>query len=114
MSELQRYSQKLGYAIEGENQRLADFYMHEIDAVLSEIEAEVPVYSGIAIPEHVRALMRPSVEPVGQAIDAEDWEQAQQRYEAMISACNACHNATDFGFIKITPASGDPPFNQTF
>ena len=114
MTELQHYSQKLGYSLEAKNAQLAGFYMIQIDRVLTEIETHVATADGLPVPPYIRALMWPSLEPLDHAIDEGHWEEATTNYKALTASCNACHNATNHAFIKIKPASGEPPFNQAF
>ncbi|MEX2671749.1 MAG: hypothetical protein WD294_06530 [Phycisphaeraceae bacterium] len=114
MGELQRFSQKLGYSIEGENQPLAGFYIHELEEVFAEITAEIPEYDGHEIATLVQTMGVPVLETVEQAVHDADWPTALENYQALIASCNACHAATEHGFIQITPATGEPPFNQRF
>jgi len=113
MGELQRFSQKLGYAIEGRNQPLAAFYAHEIEEVLEQLIA-VQEHDGLPIGSMAQTLAWPTVEPLRAAIDAADWSAADAHYPALIRSCNTCHQATKHQFIEILPASDPPPFNQKF
>ena len=47
-------------------------------------------------------------------VNGDDWTTTWTAYEKLIDGCNRCHMATEHGFIKIVPAQGEPPFNQTF
>jgi len=114
MGELQRFSQKLGYAIEGRSAPLAEFYLHEVTEVAEEIEENVKEHDGFPIAALVKAQLTPQIAPLDDAVEAGDWKAAGTRYRALINSCNTCHVATEHAFIVLTPASGKPPFNQRF
>ncbi len=113
MGEMQRHSMKLGYAIQGENQKLADFYLHEIEETLDEIKA-VKEHDGLPIGATAGTIMDPAIEPLEAAVDAGDWPASRAAYRGLIEACNNCHTATEHEYIVIIPAEGTPPFNQKF
>lgn len=114
MARLQYYSQKLGYAIDAENEPLAGFYIHEMEELSASIMAEIPEYEGHAISDLTRQMMMPALDAQHQAIESGQWSTARDVYRRVIDSCNACHIVTQHGFIVITPASGEPPFNQRF
>lgn len=111
---MQHYSQKLGYSVRAENADLAAFYMHELEELSESVIADIPVYEGHEIGRLTEQLLLPMLERQHQAIDEGDWPAAWNAYERLITTCNACHQTTDHLFIQITPAEGDPPFNQRF
>ena len=39
--------------------------------------------------------------PVNKAIKAEDFKAFEKEYTAVIGACNACHSAMGYGYIKV-------------
>lgn len=114
MSTMQRWSQKLGFALQQENQPLAEFYLTEIEETSGEVAGKFGVYEGMEISRNLTALLDPAVADLRQAIEEGDLQAATSRYEQMIGACNTCHAATQHPFIVITPASGEPPYNQDF
>jgi len=114
MSRMQYYSQKLGYSINAENSALAEFYHHELEELTESLIAEIPVYEGHEIGSLTEQLLMPIVEEHHDSLEARDWPAARDHYQRLIRTCNACHQATDHAFVVITPAEGDPPFNQVF
>jgi len=118
MGELQRYSQKLGYAIQARNGELGRFYMHEVEQALKEAAEQVPEYEGHDIAGLSEELFIPSLEQLDQRLEApegeEAWAQIDKAYQNMIGACNTCHVQSDHGFIVIEEPDGEPPFNQRF
>ena len=113
MGDMQRHSVKLGFAIQGENQPLAEFYLHELHEVLEELEA-VEEHEGMPIGGPAKVILDPALAELDARLDAASWGDAWTAYEATIEACNRCHLATEHDFIRILPASGTPPFNQVF
>lgn len=115
MAEVQRYSAKLGYAINARNQPLAEFYMHEVDESLQRIRDEVPEYEGQRIADNIRLMIEPTVNQLDDTLHENgDWSQIDQQYGSLIDACNTCHTATQHAYIHITVPTGDPPYNQQF
>lgn len=114
MSRMQYYSQKFGYAINAENAALADFYLHEMEELAETVQEEIPEYEGHAIGMLTEQLLTPTLRLQREALKAGDWEGTRQNYLRVIKTCNGCHAATNHGFIVITPAEGEPPFNQRF
>ena len=114
MTTLHTFSNKLGFAIQGKNQPLADFYLHEIKEAASDIVNEIPVYDSIPVDQLMVTMLYPQLANLDTAIDSADWPASNAAYDATIATCNACHTASQYGFIHILPASGTPPFNQKF
>lgn len=113
MGELQRFSQKLGYAVNAGNLRLSEFYREEIGEVLAELK-EVEEHDGFPIGDTVKVIMDPIMKDFHSAIERRDTKAVQAQYLTLIEGCNRCHAATEHEFIEITPAAGTPPFNQKF
>lgn len=113
MGDLQRFSAKLGYAIEGENRRLAEFYLHEIDEVRAQL-LEVEEHDGMPIAEPVQIIFTPAERSLSAALEDRSFDRVREKYVGLIDACNRCHAATEHEFLVMTPAGGRPPFNQEF
>ncbi len=113
MGDLQRYAQKLGFAVQKKNSALAGFYVDKIRQTAAFLRGAYPSYDGMPVGALVTMIDAP-MRQVREAIDGGRWAQATQRYEAAIGVCNACHAAAQRQFVVITPASGSPPYNQRF
>lgn len=113
MGEMERFAAKLGYSIDGQNQQLAQFYLHEVHEALEEL-GEIEQHDGVPIASLSDAIMTPALDPLEQSLSAADWEQAAQRYDILIESCNNCHTAAEHGFIRIVPSRGDAPYSQSF
>ena len=113
MGEMQRHAAKLGYSIEGTNQKLARFYLGELLEVYGEVK-EVELYDGVPVNEAATIIVDPLVPPLQEAIEKAAWSSAWSHYEALIDGCNRCHALNEHEYIQILPAQGEPPFNQVF
>lgn len=113
MGNFQVFTHKAGLSIRAGNPELADFYMHEIEENL-EATGEIEEYDGHPVGELAVGMLTPAVENVGSNLDSGDMEGAMAAFNMMINACNACHLATEHGFIKIVDRSTENPFMQAF
>ncbi len=113
MESYQRFSQKLWFAGQAENWELADFYTHEIHEVTEElIEGDV-YHDGRNLSKLAEDMIESKIEDMDKAIDAENEELFVKNYLGLINACNACHTAAEYEFIKIRVPTINP-FNQNF
>ena len=113
MGSLQRFSQKLGYAIEAENDVLSEFYRHELEEVFGDLKA-VEEHDGFPVGSTVKKIMDPLMRGLSASMLEKDWLETGVRYNDLIDGCNRCHSALEHEFIEILPAVGDPPYNQKF
>lgn len=114
MSQLQYFSHKLALSVEAENKEAAEFYFHEVEELIEAVKEDVPEYEGHDIAGLMERLLEPQIAPAENALEGNDWENARSGLIMFIDACNTCHQATDHGFIWITPGFGDNPYNQSF
>lgn len=112
MGQLQYFTHKMTLAIDAGNQPLADFYAHELEEYLEDT-LTVKSYHDKPIGTPAKAMLVPAFENVEKDIKAGNLKQASDKLDTMINACNACHNATGFGFIAIERRS-DNPYMQKF
>ncbi len=112
MSSMQYMTQKTGLAIQGRNQPLASFYVHEIEEVIERLE-EIESYDGHAIGSLVKSVLVPPFEALEETVKAGDWDGANAKFDQLLAACNTCHDSTDHGYIRIQ-RSAENPFMQSF
>jgi len=55
------------------------------------------------------AFVAGEVARVGKAIEAEDWAEFEDAFEAMVDAANAYHDAFDKGFLRWKVPNAPPP-----
>jgi hypothetical protein len=112
MRAMQYYLHKLSLSVDARNQPLADFYAHELEETIEDAE-KIDNYKGQPIGRLTKAMLVPSFDALEDAIEADDWNQTSERLDAVIHACNACHQTTGFGFIRIQRSSANP-YMQSF
>jgi hypothetical protein len=100
MSAMQTFAHKLQLSLDHGNQKLAAFYAHELEEVI-EATTEVADYDGFPIGSLTGAMLLPAFEQVEAALDANDMTAASSRFNGLVTACNACHLATEHGYIII-------------
>ena len=113
MGDMQRYSHKLGHAIEHENRKLADFYVGEIRENIEFIRSEFKTYEQLPIGAQIQMLDAPA-RSLKAKIETGEWRQARSKYEQMIQVCNACHAAVQRPFVVIEPIYEGAGYNQRF
>jgi len=114
MGQLQTYTHKYALAVEAENHELASFYLHEVEESVEGIAEDVPTYEGYDIAKLIGQYLEPEIEPTEEALESQNWEEVRKQTIKLVDTCNACHEASDHGFVKITPGFGNNPFNQDF
>lgn len=114
MASLQRFAEKLHLAGEAENWELASFYEHEIEETAEAIVAGGFEEEGHEIGPLVERWLLPAVERVGEAVEAGSAAEFGTAYGELVTACNACHAATEHGFIRIVVPTGNPYPSQDF
>ena len=114
MKDMAYWTHKLGLSIEAENDRLADFYHHELEEATEYLVETKAEYKGLPIAQLIDAMMAPVVEELEEALDNGDWPGVRRSYNMLIQSCNSCHAATGYGQIIITSGFGNNPFNMNF
>lgn len=114
MGQLQTYTHKYALAVEAENHELASFYLHEVEESVEGIAKDVPTYEGYDIAKLIEQYLEPEIEPTEEALESKNWDEVRKQTIKLVDTCNACHEASDHGFVKITPGFDNNPFNQDF
>ncbi len=112
MGAIQTHTHKLQLSLDHGNIELAAFYVHEVEELLDEIR-EVEEYDGHPIGQLAGAMLAPVIGRLEAAVDGGNVDAANRELDALISACNACHIATNHGFIVIARNSANP-YLQSF
>jgi len=112
MGAMQYFLHKLSLSIAARNSELADFYAHELEETIEDAE-KIKEYDGKRIGQMVKSMLVPPFEALEDAIDEGNWADADARLADVIASCNACHQQTEFGFIRIQPTTQNP-FMQSF
>lgn len=114
MRALQYHAHKAALAIDKRNLRLAHFYEHELEEALEET-AGIEAYHDQPIGKLTQGMLLPVFERFAEALDADkpDWRRISSSYDDLVDACNACHQATGYGFIRLQRTQTNP-FMQSF
>ena len=114
MGQMQYFSHKLDLSIRHQNRELVDFYAHEIEETL-EATTGIEEYHGKPIGQLTEGMLAPAFERFEQAVDDESggWEAIDARFGELVDTCNACHQATEYGYINIQRTDANP-YMQSF
>ena len=112
MSSMQYFVHKAGLAIDHKSHKLAKFYAHELEEYLEKVEA-VDSYDEQPIGKLTRSILSPAFEEFEAALDAGQWEKTSASFDTLLDKCNACHTASDHGYIQIRRSTSNP-FMQSF
>ena len=110
MTGIQLHHEKLWFAGEAQNWKLADFEIHEIMESLDDIKAFA------ADRPEVKSLpmILPAIDSVNNAIVKKDPALFKNAYVLLTNICNNCHRATQHEFNIITIPTVPPVSDQVF
>ena len=92
---------------------------HELDE-LNEGVADAATFhpthkdADFPIPQLIDKIMKEPIGQVDEAVKAQDAERFTKAFDALTEGCNACHQATKFGFNVVTRPTVNPYSNQVF
>lgn len=113
MSFIQRYATKLYFSGMEENWGLADIYAHELEEISEVIVDGMHMDDGVNVSSLMETMLPPQIEAIEEAIDEQDRAVFEERYQNMVQTCNQCHQASDYGLVKVTVPETNP-FAQDF
>jgi len=113
MSFMQRYSVKLYFSGMEENWGLADIYAHEIEELTETIIDGNHMDDGVDVSGLLESMLPPQIVQMEAAIDAKDRNMFEENYQTMVQTCNQCHQAANYGLVRITVPETNP-YNQDF
>ena len=111
---MQRYSQKLGLAVEKRNKDLALFYLDELRETIDDIVKHFPEENGDPIADIANSVIVAPVKALGKPVSEGDWRQVDKGYREIINGCNNCHSLTGHAYIKIIVGRSKQIYNQEF
>ena len=104
MLELQIRHARLWQAGEAKNWMLTQFQLAELreslDAVV-ELNGDHAALQPQRLAEVLPAMLNPPLKQMQEAVDAQDLGKFELAYDAVSTACSACHAAADHGFLVI-------------
>jgi hypothetical protein len=105
---------KLWFAGGAGNWPLAEYEIKELREGFETVAKYYPTFNNVPLAEMIDTIRDTNFAELDRAVADRDRGEFVRAFDRLTSACNACHQANDLGFISIQrPAS--PPFsNQTF
>lgn len=104
MLELQIRHGRLWAAGEAENWMLTQFQLAELRESFSavvELNGEHAALQPQRLADVLPAMTDPALTQLQEAVDGQDKRKFEAAYDALSNACNACHAASDHGFLVI-------------
>ena len=105
---------KLWLAGAAGNWELADYQIDELKEGLEDTAKLVPTYKNMPIGKMMESIMDAPIADVEKVIKAKDRTKFAVAFDRLTVACNACHQATNRGFIVIQRPSNSAFPNQSF
>lgn len=107
---------KLWFAGQSKNWALAAYELDELHEGLEDAGKYHPTHKNIKqpIPQLLSTYMNQPLENLEKAVKEKDLERFNQHYNELTAGCNACHQATDFGFNQVIQPQHNPFANQLF
>ncbi len=106
MNMIQTEHAKLWYAGKARNWRLAEYQLAEIKEIMSDTQDLVPVYKNLPFADMMDAVIVGPIGELEKAIEAKNPKAFAKGYGELTGACNACHQATEHGYIRIQRPAG--------
>lgn len=110
MSSIQVHHNKLWFAGQNENWKLADFEINEINENLDDIKK----YCTDRPETKSLPMIDPALENIKKAIQQQNPALFKEEYTNLTNSCNSCHQATQHEFNVITIPITSPFSNQDF
>jgi hypothetical protein len=116
MSFQQMRHTKLWLAGDARNWKLAAYEVTELKEGFDDVVALHPTWkdSPVAPKDAIPIMVNDPIEQVRAAIDRKDSKAFVESYDTLTRACNACHQATNFGFNVVARPKTNPYPNQVF
>lgn len=114
MTNLQRWTHKTALAVEARNAELGHFYLHEMEETVATVREEAPTYEDHPVRELMDEHLVPAVAALDSTLEGGGWPAVDRRVHALQQACNECHRATGYGFVRIDLRDLSNPYAQRF
>jgi hypothetical protein len=107
---------KLWYAGQNANWALASYELDELNEGLDDAAKFHPTHKDaeLPIPQLIDRIMKAPISQLEEAVKAQDTSKFNTAFDSLTDGCNACHQATKFGFNVVTRPSSNPYTNQVF
>jgi hypothetical protein len=105
---------KLWLAGSHANWPLADYELGELREGFEDASKLHPIYERVPVASLIANLTPAPLDAIGTAIKGKSAARFAIAFDGQTGACNACHQAANHGFIRITRPSGSMFSNQEF
>jgi hypothetical protein len=107
---------KLWFAGQGENWELAAYEIDELGEGFDDVVKYHPTHkdSPVAPKDAIPRMITEPLAALRSAVDKKDPAAFAQAYDALTTACNNCHQATNFGFNAVQRPATNPYPSQVF
>lgn len=114
MMELQHRHATLWFAGEAGNWPLTDYFLHEMEELIGDIESLHSTYDEVPIAEILGDVTVPAIEAMEEAVEAEERAAFAAAYDQLTMGCNGCHAPADKAAIVIQRPTVPPLTNLRF
>ncbi len=107
---------KLWFAGQATNWELADYEIDELGEGFDDIVRYHPTHkdSPVAPKDAIPRMVTQPLADLRGAVKRKDTAAFGQAFDALTTACNNCHQATNFGFNRVQRPAANPYSNQVF
>ncbi len=110
MTYVQIHHDKLWFAGQNENWKLADFELNEIKEAIGDIQK----YEKDRKESQMVIMLSPSLDSVNLSIEQKSPALFKITYTALTNKCNTCHKLVNYGFNQVKIPDTPPFSNQIF
>lgn len=114
MLTVQSHHTKLWLAGNARNWDLAEYQADELKELIEDIASRVPVYKDVPVGKMIDTATLPPLGDIEKAIKDRDGKAFASGFDKLTAACNACHEASNRGFVVIQRPTSSPFANQSF
>jgi hypothetical protein len=107
---------KLWFAGEAGNWELAAYELDELKEGFADVVRYHPTHKNSPVPidAAVETIIAEPLAALGKAIEKKDRRAFEKAYDVVTDGCNACHDATNYGFVVLRRPASNPYPNQAF
>jgi len=105
---------KLWFAAQEANWALADYEIKELREGFESVSKFYPTFNDIPLAQMIDAIRDTNFADLDKAVAARDKAKFAAAFDGLTQACNACHQASNLGFISIRRPTVPPFSNQSF
>jgi hypothetical protein len=105
---------KLWFAAKARNWPLAEYQLGEIKEIMGDVQDFVPTFKNLPLADMLDAVITKEIVALEKSIEAKDYKAFTAGYDKLTTACNACHQGTENGFVVIKRPTQPAFTNQDY